>query len=292
MAEYRAFAVTTSDHWMTTERGRLFGRAWVPSARRRGTSADATILLFHDSLGCVALWRDFPGQLALATNRAVVAYDRLGFGRSDPYPGALPPTFVRDEAVTVVPRLREALRDVVGLDALIPFGHSVGGGMAVATAAHLGDACAALVTESAQSFVEDRTLAGIRAARATFQQPDQVERLARYHGAKARWVLDAWIETWLAPAFADWSLDDDLRRVRCPTLVLHGDADEYGSVRHPERIARLTRSPSRSVVLEGCGHVPHREQPTRVLDEVTRFLALDARGGSAFTEDSASGSRS
>jgi pimeloyl-ACP methyl ester carboxylesterase len=124
-----------------------------------------------------------------------------------------------------------------------------------------------------QSFVEDRTLAGIRAARAALQQPGQVERLARYHGTKTRWVLDAWIETWLAPAFAAWSLDDDLRRVGCPTLALHGDADEYSSARHAERIAGLTRGPSHAVILNGCGHVPHREQPTRVLDEVARFLA-------------------
>jgi hypothetical protein len=74
--------------------------------------------------------------------------------------------------------------------------------MAVATAAHFADDCAALVTESAQSFVEDRTLTGIRAARAAFEQPGQVERLERYHGAKARWVLDAWIGTWLDPVFA------------------------------------------------------------------------------------------
>jgi pimeloyl-ACP methyl ester carboxylesterase len=86
-------------------------------------------------------------------------------------------------------------------------------------------------------------------------------------------VLDAWIETWLAPDFTDWCLDDVLRGVQCPTLAIHGDQDEYGSAEHPERIARLTQGPSRAVILEDCGHVPHREQPTRVLDEVTRFLA-------------------
>jgi pimeloyl-ACP methyl ester carboxylesterase len=26
------------------------------------------------------------------------------------------------------------------------------------------------------------------------------------------------------------------------------------------------------VILEGCGHVPHREQPARVLTEVVQFL--------------------
>ena len=215
------------------------------------------------------LWRDFPERLSVATRRTVVAYDRLGFGRSDARAGTLPATFIHDEATTVVPRLSGEL----GLDTMILFGHSVGGAMALATAAYWPERCAVVVTESAQSFVEDRTLAGIRAARADFEKPGQLERLARYHGPKARWVLDAWVDTWLSPAFADWCLDDSLRDVRCPTLALHGDQDEYGSLQHPERIARLTQGPSRAVILDGCGHVPHREQPTRVLDEVTRFLA-------------------
>lgn len=258
--------VTARDHWIATERGRLFARTWMPSLRSSET--DATILLFHDSLGCVALWRDFPHRLAEATRARVVAYDRLGFGRSDAHPGQLPFTFIRDEAETAVPRLRDALE----IDTMIPFGHSVGGGMAVATAARWPEHCVALVTESAQSFVEDRTVAGLRAARIEFAQPGQLERLARYHGEKAGWVLDAWIETWLAPAFAEWSLDDDLRRVRCPTLAIHGDSDEYGSTEHPQRIARLAHGPGRAVILEDCGHVPHREQPERVLDEVTRFV--------------------
>jgi len=259
--------VTASDHRITTEQGTLFARAWVHSDVHRG--ADAPVLLFHDSLGCVELWRDFPESLAVATRRCVVAYDRLGFGRSDAHPGPLPLTFVRDEAVTVVPRVCEAL----GLDRMVPFGHSVGGAMAIATAARWPDRCVAVVTESAQSFVEDRTMAGLRAAQADFARPGQLERLARYHGAKAGWVLNAWLGTWLSPGFGGWRLDDDLRDVQCPTLALHGDQDEYGSLQHAERITRLTRGPSRAVVLDGCGHVPHREQPTRVLDEVTRFLA-------------------
>jgi pimeloyl-ACP methyl ester carboxylesterase len=260
-------AVATRDHWLATEYGRLFARVWVPPDLR-GYS-DTPILLFHDSLGCVELWRDFPEQLAVATHRSVVAYDRLGFGRSDAHPGRLPLTFIRDEAATMVPRLCEAL----GMNAFIAFGHSVGGGMAIATAARWPERCVAVVTESAQSYVEDRTRAGLLAARVEFARPGQVERLARYHGAKARWVLEAWIETWLSPAFAGWSLDEDLRAVRCPVLALHGDQDEYGSAEHPGRIARLTHGPSKAVILEGCGHVPHREQPAQVLTEVAQFLA-------------------
>jgi pimeloyl-ACP methyl ester carboxylesterase len=258
--------MTRDDHWIATDGGTIFARQWRPPDRR--DDSGAAILLFHDSLGSVEGWRDFGQQLARATGRRVVAYDRLGFGRSDPRQGRLPSTFIHDEAEQVVPCLRESLH----IDSMIPFGHSVGGAMAVLTAARFPDRCVALVTESAQSFVENRTLAGIRAARFEFARAEQFERLARRHGAHAQWVLDAWIETWLDPSFASWSLDEELRRVSCPTLVLHGDRDEYGSVAHPERIAGLVTGPSRTVILEDCGHVPHREQPERMLRHVKEFL--------------------
>jgi pimeloyl-ACP methyl ester carboxylesterase len=255
-----------SDHWVKTDGAKLFARRWSPSWEHRDQQAG--ILLFHDSLGCVDLWRDFPQHLAVATGRCVVAYDRLGFGRSDAHPGHLAQAFIRDEAAKVVPLLCATLR----LDSLIPFGHSVGGAMAIATAAQWPRRCAAVITESAQSFVEDVTLSGIRAAQSNFARPEQVERLARYHGSKARWVLDNWIETWLSPAFANWSLDEVLKGVRCPALALHGDRDEYGSLKHLERIKGLTQGACDAVILTGCGHVPHRERPSRVLDEVSRFL--------------------
>lgn len=259
--------VVASDHRIPTGEGAVFARTWEPA--RLDVRGRATILLFHDSLGSVELWRDFPRHLAQATGRRVAAYDRLGFGRSAPHPGRLALDFVRDEARRTVPRVCDAL----GIERVVAFGHSVGGGMAVATAAHLGERCEAVVTESAQSFVEDRTLTGIRDARAAFTEPGRVERLARWHGDKARWVLDAWIETWLDPAFAGWCLDDELRAVRCPLLAVHGDADAYGSTEHAHRIVRLTSGPAGAVILEGCGHVPHREEPARVLGGVARFLA-------------------
>ena len=270
----RSTIVSGSDHRVEAEGGTLFARTWVPSSQRD----ESPILLFHDSLGSVALWREFPELLARATGRRVVAYDRLGFGRSDVRTGPLAFDFIAAEA-GVVPRVCEAL----GIGNFVAFGHSVGGAMAIATAARLGEQCEAVITVSAQSFAEERTLAGVRTARTAFAQPGRLERLARYHGDRARWVLDAWTGTWLAPEFAHWSLDDELRGVRCPVLAIHGDQDEYGSVEHAWRIARLTSGPSRAVMLDGCGHVPHREQPERVLRETVGFLesTTSAPGGHA-----------
>ncbi len=255
-----------ADRFVQAPGGRLFVRVWGTIGSSTGHSA---IILFHDSLGCVELWRDFPLQLASTTGLPVIAYDRLGFGRSDPHPGRLKFGFIEDEARTAVPALRSAL----GIDRMVLFGHSVGGGMAVASAAAFRDESLALVTESAQAFVEERTIAGIRQGRRMFGAPDQMARLARYHGEKARWVVDAWTETWLAPQFATWTLDDDLRSLQCPVLAIHGDRDEYGSSVHPERICTLPPTPTQSVILNDCGHVPHREKPDQVLGAVKHFLA-------------------
>lgn len=253
--------LTIEDHAIDTPAGQLFARRWrVPAA------SAAPLVLLHDSLGCVALWRDFPEQLARASGRDVIAYDRLGFGRSAAHPGRLAADFVRAEAHEDFARVRQQLQ----IGPFVVLGHSVGGGMAVScAAAHAAD-CLGLITESAQAFVEDRTLAGIRVARDGFAQPGQLARLARHHGDKAAWVLSAWVDTWLAPAFADWQLAPELRQVRCPALVLHGDQDEYGSLQHPARIASLTQGRQR--VFANCGHVPHREQPETVLAAIGPWL--------------------
>lgn len=252
------------DRWIATPAGRLFAQRW-----RGRDDAAAPIVLLHDSLGSVELWRDFPARLAAASGRATIAYDRLGFGRSDPHPGRLDAGFVAAQAHEGFAHVREAF----ALERFVVFGHSVGGGMAVACAARFAAHCAGLITESAQAFVEDRTREGILAARAAFADPAQVERLRKYHGDKAEWVLRAWIDTWLAPDFADWNLDAELARVTCPLLAIHGERDEYGSVRHPERIAAGVAGPATLRIVQGCGHVPHRERGEEVLETIGGWLA-------------------
>lgn len=258
-------SISPQEFRVATDSGQLFGKSWEVS---RATGNAAPIVLFHDSLGCVELWRDFPEQLALATGRTVIAYDRLGFGQSDPHPGKLTHQFVHDEAHSGF----RALKDHLGIGKFIAFGHSVGGGMAIASASAWAGDCVALITESAQAFVEDLTIRGIVEVRQAFQQAGQLDRLKRYHGEKAAWVLSAWIDTWLAPEFADWNLDQDLPLIRCPVLAIHGDGDEYGSALHPQRIARLAGGSATASILAGCGHVPHREKEETVIGMVSAWL--------------------
>lgn len=84
-----SLSTTTEPLWIETPLGRLFCCRWFPD-NWPDAPQKPPIVLFHDSLGCVALGRDFPRQLSQATGREVIAYDRLGFGQSDAYPGTLP----------------------------------------------------------------------------------------------------------------------------------------------------------------------------------------------------------
>jgi pimeloyl-ACP methyl ester carboxylesterase len=253
------------DHGIAHPRGRLFARSWAPAG---GESSAAPIVLLHDSLGCVELWRDFPAALCEATGRRVVAYDRLGFGRSDARDDKLALNFIADESRSYFPVVLKHF----GIERFVVFGHSVGGGMAVNCAAEWPAVCEALITVSAQAFVEDRTVQGLRVAKEQFKEPGQMERLARYHGDKARWVLDAWLETWLSPEFAAWSLTEVLPRVSCSVLAIHGAEDEYGSARHPELIGERAGGSAQVELLEGTGHMPHRERASQVVELAADWL--------------------
>jgi pimeloyl-ACP methyl ester carboxylesterase len=255
--------ISTRQHWIDTPSGQLYAQSWNPD-EEQGTP----IVLLHDSLGCVALWRDFPERLAQASGRRVIAYDRLGFGQSAAHPGTLALDFIEEEATGGF----QAVRQHLDLSRFEVFGHSVGGGMAVNCAAVYPQACRGLITESAQAFVDSGICQGIRAAEREFAGPGQLKRLHKYHGDKADWVLRAWVDTWLSPAFSQWTLDGALQQVRCPVLSLHGEHDEFGSHLHPERITSLASGPTTLRLLENCGHVPHREHPDEVLAIVCEFL--------------------
>jgi pimeloyl-ACP methyl ester carboxylesterase len=263
--------ITIGEHRVPVPGGSLFVCEWTPPLVVDGTSP---VVLLHDSLGSVELWRGFPERLARAVHRPVIAYDRLGFGQSSARHDPPSLRFLDEEADLYFPAVREAL----GFTHFSLFGHSVGGGMSLVIAAAMPDDCQHVVSESAQSFIEPHTLDGIRAATVQFENPAHFAKLTRYHGEKAQWVLDAWTDTWMSPAFANWTLDPYLGRVRCPTLVIHGDADEFGSVEFPRRIARGVQGRSQLEIIDGCGHVPHREQPSRIVSLVTDFLGARARG--------------
>lgn len=131
--------------------------------------------------------------------------------------------------------------------------------------------CTEMWRDFPQAFVEDRTREGISKAQIDFADVTMFSRLKKYHGEKTPWVLDAWIKVWLSSEFSQWSLRSDLPKVHCPVMAIHGDSDEYGSVKFPEMISSLAAGHTEMQIIPSCGHVPHREKPEVILNLCARF---------------------
>jgi pimeloyl-ACP methyl ester carboxylesterase len=84
-----------------------------------GDGVRRALVLLHEGLGSVGLWRDFPQALHSATGRRVVAFSRFGHGRSDPPRAPRTPAFFHEEAGGHSPHLEQP--DAV-VEAIAAFG--------------------------------------------------------------------------------------------------------------------------------------------------------------------------
>ncbi len=230
--------------------------------------AAPTLILLHEGLGSVAMWRDFPARLAARTGRAAVVYSRYGYGRSDPIAAPHAPRYMHDEALIALPELRDAL----GLDDVVLVGHSDVASIALLHAGSGRWPVRALILEAPHVFVEDVSVASIAAARDAYATGELRRRLARYH-ADVDSAFRGWNHAWLDPAFRTWNIEDRLPGVRCPVLAIQGADDEYGTLAQIDAIARGVAGPFEKLVLAGCKHSPHRDQEETVLAAMAAFIA-------------------
>lgn len=282
-------------------RGRVvrIEHAWIGRER-----ADAPLVVFlHEGLGSLAMWKDFPQRLCDAARCRGLVYSRPGYGRSTPRAAeeAWGMDFMHRQAYEVLPALLQAL----GIDAepLWLFGHSDGGSIALLFAARfsaqgsagppqaallpLGGSDAAwrrprgssqvagAIVVAPHILVEDLSVASIEQARRAYRDADLRERLARYHDDpdSAFW---GWNSIWLHPPFRDWTIEDEIAAIACPLLAVQGAADEYGTLEQIRGIARRVPG-TELLVLDDCGHSPHRDQPERLIAASAAFIARAER---------------
>jgi pimeloyl-ACP methyl ester carboxylesterase len=221
------------------------------------------ILLLHEGLGSVSLWRDFPAKLAQRTGCRTIAYSRAGFGRSSPRTAPFTKAFMHEEALEILPALREAL--AIRRPMLV--GHSTGASMALIHASHFPSPVVAMAPFA---FVETSNVEAIRSNAA---REDLRQRLARHHDDLDT-IFFGWRDLWTDPGFAGWSIEGDLKQLRSPVLAMVGDRDEYCTPAQLDRIAEKARHARvEKMILADCGHAPHREHPATVLDAIERFQA-------------------
>ena len=233
-----------------------------------GAKRSPVLVFLHEGLGSIAQWRDFPEALVQRTGLPALLYDRQGHGRSDPLSAPRTPHYLHHEALEVLPRVLEQCR----VAEAILVGHSDGGSIALLFASACAERTRGAITEAAHVFVEDETLAGIREAGEAWRSTRLAEKLARFHGEKTHALFHAWHDTWLAPEFRDWDLEDCLGSIRCPLLVIQGAEDQYATPAQVEAIAAQVSGPVETLLVPHCAHIPHHEARQPVLEAMARFI--------------------
>ena len=245
--------------------------AWLNAQQR-----EAPLIVFlHEALGTLAQWRDFPQRLCDAGGFRGLLYSRYGHGGSTARPPRAPwPLDYLEREARLLP---EFLRAVGATAKPWLFGHSDGASIALIHAATFPDSLAGAVVLAPHIFVEDATIAGVVAARRSYETTDLRRRLGRYHPDPddAFW---RWHDRWVDPQFRGWNIEAVIPAIRCPLLAIQGEDDEYATMAQLDGIEQ--KVPQVELLkLAACRHSPHRDQPQKVTEVVSRFIrtaALDS----------------
>ncbi len=245
----------------------------------------APILFIHGITGRWQTW--LPTMLAFADDHPVYALDLRGHGRS----GRAADYRAVDYARDVVAFIREAIG---GPTVLI--GHSLGAIVGIAVAADRGAPVARLVLEDpplgvfSDQSMRDRhererftVWRDLIAAQPTTEvlwrevarsMPDAPLDAVGQRAETLRQVDPAVLTTVLEDRGKDgYDLDDLLRTIACPTLLLQGNIEIGGALEPPRaEHARSLLRDCTSVYLPEVGHGIHNDEPFRFCDLVRRFL--------------------
>ena len=184
-----------------------------------------TMVMLHEGLGCVSLWRDFPQQVADATGMGVFVYSRQGYGHSDPETLPRPLNFMTREAVDVLP----AVLAQIGFQQGILFGHSDGATIAAIYAGSVVDQkVRGLILMAPHFFTEPGGLAEIGKAHKGFASGDMPKRMGKYHRDPVA-TFHGWADAWLDPGFARWNVAEVIDHICVPVLAIQGKQDQYES---------------------------------------------------------------
>lgn len=225
------------------------------------------LVLLHEGLGSVAMWKDFPDVLATSTGHPVLVYSRYGHGRSVELAEPRPPYYMHHEALTVLPEVLAEL----GVREPLLVGHSDGASIAILHAGG-GHPVKGLVLMAPHVFVEDLTVESISAARARFESGGLAKRLARYHDHPQA-MFDGWSDIWLKPEFRAWNIEASVKACHSPMLLIQSRNDPYGTLAQIDSIERHAGGPVETRLFTDCGHSPHLDRLDDTVEAITRFVS-------------------
>ncbi|MFC1893729.1 alpha/beta fold hydrolase [Chloroflexota bacterium] len=242
------------------------------------TGNGKTLVLIHGVGGNAQAWETTVPLLS--RYHRVLTWDVRGHGQSDKPEGSYSTELFASDLA--------ALLRTVDIGSAFVLGHSMGGVIAIRFALDFPDLCNTLIVSSSSAEVNSQSTKywqgmatnvlekGIEAIpfdpTRTFSKsfvernPEVVEELARN-----RLANDPSCYARAAIAMSEYNYNEELGRIRCPTLIIVGDQDVMTPPGGSVRMSRLIPN-SKLIIFKDCGHVSYVEQPEVFSRAVLDFL--------------------
>ncbi len=227
-----------------------------------------TIVLLHEGLGSLTMWKDLPEKINKATNCNVVAFSRAGYGKSSSVKLPRPLNYMSIEAKKYLPELIKQLN----LKKYFLIGHSDGGTIAALySSENFNDNLLGIVLIAPHFFIEDFNLISIKKIELEFKSGDLKRKLSKYH-SNVENTFYGWSRAWLDPDFYNWDITSSLKNIDVPVLGIQGNADPYGSVNQIDRLEQNLSVKFYKLILDQCGHNPLFEKTDETISKISVFI--------------------
>jgi len=231
-------------------------------------SESDTIILLHEGLGSVELWRDFPDKLAAATGKGVFIYSRQGYGRSDPVILPRPLDYMNLEAERVLPTVLA----VIGFKSGYIVGHSDGASIAAIYAGMETDnRLKGIILIAPHFFAEPISVTAIGRVNEQYSGENLCQKLSKYH-SDVDGAFKGWCDSWLNPEFLKWNIEEFLAKIDKPILAIQGTDDEYGTMLQMDSLKQNVAGSLQIEMIDSCGHSPHLQFPERIVQLICEFI--------------------
>lgn len=223
------------------------------------------LVMLHGGTGNIEEWGSCVAHFA--DQYRVIAYNRRGYGKSEPR-YRFGPDFFEEDVQDLA-----ALMDALGLHSPVFLcAFSDGGTIALMFAVKYPERVRAMVISGAHIYVDKKTVPGLHKIRQLYENRVTARGLEGTPQVRSQ---RAWFDRWLHPDFAPFSIEDEISRIQCPTLVIQGTEDEYAEPAHAESIAEKI-SDSELWLVKGARHWVHGGKRAdafqeRVLDFFSRI---------------------
>ena len=210
------------------------------------------IILLHEGLGSISMWKEIPRIIHKITKLNVLAYSRFGYGNSSSVDLPRPLNYMTIEAKIYLPLIIKKLK----INKYFIVGHSDG---ATIAAIH----CSLNINQNLQGaallaphfYIENENISAIKKTVIEYEKGQLKSKLSKYHKNVDN-AFYGWCRVWLDNGFKNWNITNIIQNIEVPIIGIQGLNDPYGTINQLEVLKNKLKVPFIKKTISNCGHNP------------------------------------